>query len=79
MATLWQLSNSYKLSSVSPTTLATYFLYIVSLISIDLKSSRLFNSLHYKAYSSIYKGEAIYSSVNKGGCINFISILKYYT
>jgi len=51
MATLWQLSNSYKSSSVSPTTLATYFLYIVSLISIDLELSRLFNSLHCKAYS----------------------------
>jgi len=51
MATSWQLSNSYKLSMVSPTTLATYFLYIVSLISIDLKLSRLFNSLHCKAYS----------------------------
>jgi len=44
MATSWQLSNSYKSSSVSPTTLATYFLYIVYLISIDLESSRLFNS-----------------------------------
>jgi len=39
-----QLGNSYKLSSVSPTTLATYFLYIVSLISIDLELSRSFNS-----------------------------------
>jgi len=27
---------------------------------------------------SIYKGKAIYSSVNKGGYINSISILKYY-
>jgi hypothetical protein len=39
-----QLGNSYKSSSVSPTTLATYFLYIVYLISIDLESSCLFNS-----------------------------------
>jgi len=27
--------------------------------------------------SSIYKGKAIYSSVNKGSYINSISILKY--
>ena len=46
-----QLGNSYKLSSVSPITLATYFLYIVYLISIDLELSRLCNSLHCKAYS----------------------------
>ena len=46
-----QLGNSYKSSSVLPTTLATYFLYIVYLISIDLESSRSFNSSHCKAYS----------------------------
>src|ERR1700733_10955265 len=45
-----QLGNSYKSSSVSPTTLATYFLYIVYLISIDLESSRSFNPLYCKAY-----------------------------
>jgi len=39
-----QLGNSYKSSSVLPITLATYFLYIVYLISIDLELSRLFNS-----------------------------------
>jgi len=46
-----QLGNSYKSLSVLPTTLATYFLYIVSLISIDLELSRSFNSSHCKAYS----------------------------
>src|SRR6267154_1511573 len=46
-----QLGNSYKLSSVLPTTLATYFVYIAFLISIDLELSRSFNSLHCKAYS----------------------------
>jgi len=46
-----QLGNSYKLLLVLPITLATYFLYIVYLISINLELSRLFNSLHYKAYS----------------------------
>jgi len=46
-----QLGNSYKLLSILPTTLATYFLYIVYLISIDLELSRLCNSLHYKAYN----------------------------
>jgi hypothetical protein len=39
-----QLGNSYKSLSVLPTTLATYFLYIVHLISIDLELSRSFNS-----------------------------------
>jgi len=39
-----QLGNSYKSSSVLPITLATYFLYIVYLISIDLELSRSFNS-----------------------------------
>jgi len=46
-----QLGNSYKSSSVSPTTLATYFVYIAFLISIDLESSRSFNPSHCKAYS----------------------------
>jgi len=46
-----QLGNSYKSSSVSPTTLATYLVYIAYLISIDLESSRLFNSSHCEAYS----------------------------
>src|ERR1700719_3490456 len=45
-----QLGNSYKSLSVSPTTLATYFLYIVYLIPIDLELSRSFNSPHCKAY-----------------------------
>src|ERR1700733_3380717 len=45
-----QLGNSYKSSLVSPTTLATYFLYIVYLISIDLELSCLCNSLYYKVY-----------------------------
>jgi len=39
-----QLGNSYKLSSASPLTFATYFVYIVHLISIDLQLSRLLNS-----------------------------------
>ena len=46
-----QLGNSYKSSSASPSTFATYFVYIAYLISIDLESSRSFNSSHCKAYS----------------------------
>ena len=45
-----QLGNSYKSVLASPSTLATYFLYIVYSISIDLELSRLCNSSHYKAY-----------------------------
>ena len=47
-----QLGNSYKSLSASPLTFATYFLYIVHLISIDLQLSRLFKLLYYKAYSN---------------------------
>jgi hypothetical protein len=39
-----QLGNSYKSSSASPSTFATYLMYIVHLISIDLQSSRSFNT-----------------------------------
>src|SRR5258708_40112089 len=39
-----QLGNSYKSSSASPSTFATYLMYIVHLISIDLELSRSFNS-----------------------------------
>ena len=39
-----QLGNSYKLLLALPLTLATYFMYIVHLISIDLQLSRLLNS-----------------------------------
>ena len=48
-----QLGNSYKSSSASPSTFATYFVYIVHLISIDLQLSRSLNS---PTLQSLYLG-----------------------
>src|ERR1700734_2786809 len=49
-----QLGNSYKSSSVSPTTLATYFLYIVYLISIDLESKSFIQSFTLQSLQKEY-------------------------
>src|ERR1700722_14502156 len=73
-----QLGNSYKSSSVSPTTLATYFLYIVYLISIDLELSHLCNSLYCKAYS--YKPGSHYLLTNQSTTsTTFTSVLSFFT
>ena len=55
-----QLGNSYKSSSASPSTFATYLMYIVHLFSIDLESSCSFNSSHCKAYIIAYRSLAEY-------------------